>query len=242
MALSSGAMAELSCSCSLPTALLFSMSAPIVSTRRAKSASLSAASHSVASRPSNRCAPPNSPRIRSSSPTTSSNSLIFRSSSRRIYDSIVPAAARFTMCTSRFPDAVQPADALLHDHRVPRQVVVHEHVAELQIAAFAARAGGEQHAAPVLVKRADALVPFGRRVRAPVDDRLAAELLDALFDQLNRRTVVAENHHAVRRVLQDLGQHVQLGVRLDAPGPLGELPRDRAVLGADMLALRQVLE
>src|SRR5438093_878921 len=102
MALSSGAMSEFNCSCSLPSALLFSMSAPIASTRRAKSASPSAASHSSASRPSNCCAPPNSPRIRSSSPTTSSNSLIFWSSSWRMYDSIVPAAARFTMWTSRF--------------------------------------------------------------------------------------------------------------------------------------------
>ena len=64
--------------------LLVSMSAPRTSTRRAKSSSLSAASHCSASRPSNCCAPPNSPRIRSSSPTTSSNSLIFRSSSWRM--------------------------------------------------------------------------------------------------------------------------------------------------------------
>src|SRR3989442_1434928 len=69
-----------------------------------RSIDLSASSTSVTwppSRPSNVCAPPNSPRIRSSSPTTSSNSLILRSSSWRMYASIVPAAARFTMCTSR---------------------------------------------------------------------------------------------------------------------------------------------
>src|SRR6266566_636808 len=45
------------------------------------------------------------------------------------------------------PDAVQPSDALLHHHRVPGQIVVHQHVAELQIASFAAGAGGDQHAA-----------------------------------------------------------------------------------------------
>src|SRR5439155_997384 len=144
MALSSGAMREFNCSCSLPTALLFSMSAPMVSTRRAKSASLSAASHPFASRPSTCCA--------------------------------------------------------------------------------------------------NALVPLGRRVSAPVDDGLPAELLDALFDQLNRRPVIAEDHHPVRCLVQYLGQFVQLGVRLDALRPLGELARDRAVRGADMLALRQVLE
>src|SRR6266446_79126 len=102
MALSSGAMRELSCSCSLAIAPLVSMSTPRTSTRRAKSCSLLAASHSSASRPSNLWAPPNSPRIRSNSPTTISNSLIFWSSSWRMYDSIVPAAARLTMWTSRF--------------------------------------------------------------------------------------------------------------------------------------------
>src|SRR5205807_491324 len=71
---------------------------------------------------------------------------------------------------------------------------------------------------------------------------LPAELLDALFDQLNRRPVIAEDHHPVRCLVQYLGQFVQLGVRLDALRPLGELARDRAVRGADMLALRQVLE
>src|SRR5207245_9133055 len=47
---------------------------------------------------------------------------------------------------ARLPDAVQAPDALLHHHRVPRQVVVHEHVTELQVPSFAARAGGDQHA------------------------------------------------------------------------------------------------
>jgi len=41
-----------------------------------------------------------------------------------MYASIVPAAARFTMCTSRVCHPVQPSDALLHHHRVPGQVVV----------------------------------------------------------------------------------------------------------------------
>src|SRR5204863_9418499 len=64
------------------------------------------------------------------------------------------------------PYTVQPSNALLHHHRVPGQVVVHQHVAELQIASFAAGAGSDQHAARILVERANALVPLGRRVSA----------------------------------------------------------------------------
>src|SRR3989449_570841 len=143
---------------------------------------------------------------------------------------------------ARLPDAVQAADALLHHHRVPRQVVVHEHIAELEVPSFAASAGGDQHAARVLVESPDALVPIGRRVSTPIDDRLPAELLHALLDQLDRRAVIAEDHETVRRFLEQFGQHVQLGVGLDALRPLGELLRDRAVLGADALALGQVRE
>ncbi len=73
------------------------------------------------------------------------------------------------------------------------------YVAELEVASFTAGAGGDQHARLVLVEGADALVPVGRRVRAPIDDRLPAELPDALFDQLNRRAVIAEDYDAVRR-------------------------------------------
>ena len=143
---------------------------------------------------------------------------------------------------ARLPDAVQPSNALLHHHRVPRQVVVHEHVAELEVPSLAAGASGDQHAALVIVERADTLVPIGGRVRAPVDDGLSVELLHALFDQLNGRPVIAEDHHAIRRFLQQFGQHVQLGVGLDALRPFGELRRDDAILGADALALGQVRE
>ncbi len=46
----------------------------------------------------------------------------------------------------------------------------------------------------------------------------------------------------MQNCLQQLGQHVQLGVRLDAFRPFGELLRDGAVLGADAVALGQVPE
>src|SRR5207253_2619282 len=68
------------------------------------------------------------------------------------------------------PYTVQPSNALLHHHRVPGQVVVHQHVAELQIASFAAGAGSDQHAARILVERANALVPLGRRVSARAEE------------------------------------------------------------------------
>src|SRR3989449_563743 len=93
------------------------------------------------------------------------------------------------MHLARLADAVQAPDALLDHHRVPGEVVIHEHVAELEVASFAAGAGGDQDARPVLVEGADALVPLGGRVSAPVDDGLPAELLHALFDQLNGRAV-----------------------------------------------------
>src|ERR1051325_4700500 len=70
----------------------------------------------------------------------------------------------------------------------------------------------------------------------------APQLLDALLDQLNRRAVVAEDHHAVRCLLQQFGQNVQLGVRLDALRALRELPGDGAIRGTDALGLSQVLE
>src|SRR5207245_8120848 len=91
---------------------------------------------------------------------------------------------------ARLPDAVQPADALLDHHRVPGEVVVHEHVAELEVPSFAAGAGGDQDARLVRVEGADALVPIGRRVRAPIDDRLPAVLRNPLFVQLYCREVI----------------------------------------------------
>jgi len=44
----------------------------------------------------------------------------------------------------RAPDAVQAADALLQAHGVPRQVPVHHALAELEVAALAARLAAEQ--------------------------------------------------------------------------------------------------
>src|SRR5207245_4217654 len=44
------------------------------------------------------------------------------------------------------PDAVQPADALLDPHRVPRQVEVDQAVAELEVEPLAADVGRQQDA------------------------------------------------------------------------------------------------
>ena len=43
-------------------------------------------------------------------------------------------------------DAVHPADALLQPHRVPGDVIVDDHMAELQIQTFTAGIGGNQKA------------------------------------------------------------------------------------------------
>ena len=80
------------------------------------------------------------PSTMSISPTTSSNRCSRRSSTSSTRSSIVPRAARLYTRTSRgLTHAVQTADALLDQHRVPRQVEVHEHVAVLQILPLAAR-------------------------------------------------------------------------------------------------------
>ena len=47
-------------------------------------------------------------------------------------------------------DAIEPPDALLHRRGLPRQVVEHEPVAELEVAPFAARLGRHQDARPVV--------------------------------------------------------------------------------------------
>ena len=42
-------------------------------------------------------------------------------------------------------DAIYPSNALLELHRVPRQVVIDHHMAELEVEALAARVGRDQH-------------------------------------------------------------------------------------------------
>src|SRR5207244_6400331 len=103
---------------------------------------------------------------------------------------------------ARLPDAVQAPDALLDHHRVPGQVEVHEHVAELEVAAFAAGSSGDQDARLVLLERADALVTLRGRVRTPVDDRRATERADLLLDALEGRSGVADDRSSVWRLLK----------------------------------------
>jgi hypothetical protein len=57
------------------------------------------------------------------------------------------------------PDAIDTADPLLDLHRVPREVVVHDHVAELEVQTFAACIGGD-HDLCVGRKAALCLPPF----------------------------------------------------------------------------------
>ena len=48
----------------------------------------------------------------------------------------------------RLADAVDATDPLLDAHRVPREVVVHKQMAELEVTPLAARFGAEQDARP----------------------------------------------------------------------------------------------
>jgi hypothetical protein len=51
------------------------------------------------------------------------------------------------------PDAVDAADALLDDHRVPGELVVHEDVRELEVEPLGPGAGRDEHGRRVLPER-----------------------------------------------------------------------------------------
>ena len=92
------------------------------------------------------------------------------------------------------------------------------------------------------MERANPLIALGGRECAPVDNRRPPQRLHPLLDQLDRRAVIAEDHDPVGRLLQDFGEHVELGVRGDFARAFGELARDRAMLGLDALPFGQMRE
>ncbi len=67
-------------------------------------------------------------------------------------------------------DAVEAADALLHRHRVPRQVEENEARAELEVAAFAAALGRDQQARALGLAEARDLDVALRRGQVLVED------------------------------------------------------------------------
>jgi len=60
-------------------------------------------------------------------------------------------------------DAVDAADALLHDHRVPGQLVIHEAIAELQIQPLRAGTRRHEHCIGVCLEGGELLRALGHR-------------------------------------------------------------------------------
>ena len=67
-------------------------------------------------------------------------------------------------------DAIEPADPLLHDRRVPGQVEQHEAAAELEVAALAAAFGGDEQARPIGLAEPRDLGVAARRRQLLVED------------------------------------------------------------------------
>src|SRR5262245_40425512 len=87
---------------------------------------------------------------RPTSPTTSSNIEIFSSSRCRICSSRVPRGDEVEHEDfALLADAIDASDALLDRHRIPRHVEIDQRVAELDVAAFAAGFGTQEHRHPV---------------------------------------------------------------------------------------------
>src|SRR5881394_4576828 len=68
-------------------------------------------------------------------------------------------------------EAMEPPDALVDLHRVPRQIEIHEAMAELEIASLRA-AVGQNQGAPALAKILGDRLALGRRSRAVHDEHL----------------------------------------------------------------------
>src|SRR3954471_18916650 len=112
-------------------------------------------------------------------------------------------------------NAVDAADALLHDHRVPGQLVVHEAVAELQVQSFRPGAGRDEHGFWIFLEGGELLGALRHRQCAGVDDRLAAVLPNVSGDELKRRQVLTEDDDALAILREDFAQLLQLGMRVD---------------------------
>ena len=67
-------------------------------------------------------------------------------------------------------DAIQPPDALLHRRRLPRQVVEHQPMAELEVAPLAARFGRHEDARPIVGAEPRDLGVAPRRRQLLVED------------------------------------------------------------------------
>src|SRR5690349_3015320 len=83
------------------------------------------------------------------------------------------------------PQAVQAPDPLLDPHRIPGQVVVHEVVAELEIASLPARLGADQHPGP-LAELLDRGLLLAQGEGAVEDRHLDAEMAEGAREVFQR--------------------------------------------------------
>jgi hypothetical protein len=139
--------------------------------------------------------------------------------------------------------AVQPAQALLDLHRVPRQVHVDHDMAELQVAPLPCRLGGQQHG-NLIAERGDRGVLVAARQAAVIADGRDTRGLDLGSQRVERVPKGREYQHllAPLRVGAQPGQQlVGLAGATDRPRAGGEVGppvlvkggRDRGRAGAD---------
>ncbi len=138
---------------------------------------------------------------------------------------------------TRATDAVEPADALLHQHRIPRQIEEDEAAAEFKVAAFAAALGADQDRRPfglrelrhlevalrereILVKDRHALVKLKLELRLQPIERGASRDEDErlLLPPLPARRFV---HDPLEPQVASFDRRGERGLkRLLAPAPL----------------------
>ena len=91
-------------------------------------------------------------------------------------------------------DAINPTDALLQLHRIPGQVVVDDHVAELQVQALAAGIGGDQDLGLVGERPLCALALLQVHGAIEHHDRITALLQDLLQHLLGGYELGEQQH------------------------------------------------
>ncbi len=65
-------------------------------------------------------------------------------------------------------NSVHPSDSLLNSHRVPGQVIIHKHMAELKISPLSSRFGANQNLRPDIVPESSHGAVFANSVKLPV--------------------------------------------------------------------------
>ena len=132
-------------------------------------------------------------------------------------------------------DPVDAADALLDGGRAPREIVVHQDVAVLEVPPFPAQLRAEQHARTVgIAKACDQLVAFRRRQLSDVRERLdpfpfalwSGELRAQVVDRFAR---LREDQHFLvdQLAVEQLAELAQLRIVLgpDGGGAPGQCPQ-----------------